>query len=71
MKILISKLSNLKELEEQEKLAKIKGETLKIDFGSQIRTYTLEPFKLIKDNRTKYETSNVDDFLDGNIDEAI
>ena len=71
MKILISKLSNLKELEEQEKLAKIKGETLKIDFGSQIRTYTLEPFKLIKDNRTKYEKSNVDDFLDGYIDEAI
>ncbi len=71
MKILISKLSMLKELEEQEKLAKIKGESLKIDFGSQIRTYTLEPFKLIKDNRTKYETSNVEDFLDGNIDEAI
>ena len=38
-----------------------------INFGSQIRSYVLEPYKLIKDNRSGYETSNVTKFLDGDI----
>lgn len=71
MGILISKLVQLKEEEEEKELAKLRGQNLNIDFGSQIRNYTLEPYKLIKDTRFEYETSNVDDFLNGEIDEII
>jgi peptide chain release factor 2 len=42
-----------------------------IAFGSQIRTYTLQPYRLVKDHRTSTETSNVDAVLDGNIDAFI
>ena len=42
-----------------------------IDFGSQIRNYVLEPYKLIKDLRSNYETSNVDKILDGDLTELI
>ncbi len=45
----------------------IKGTMDNINFGSQIRSYVLEPYKLIKDNRSGYETSNVTKFLDGDI----
>ena len=66
MKILISKLEQL-EIEKQEKhLNSLKGSS-NIDFGSQIRNYTLEPYKLVKDVRTNYETSNTDKVLDGDI----
>lgn len=66
MKILISKLEQL-EIEKQEKhLSSLKGSS-NIDFGSQIRNYTLEPYKLVKDVRTNYETSNTDKVLDGDI----
>ena len=43
------------------------GENANIDFGSQIRNYVLEPYKLIKDLRSNYETSNVDKVLDGDL----
>ena len=45
----------------------LKGEIVDINFGSQIRNYVLEPYKLIKDVRTEYETSNVNKVLDGDI----
>jgi len=59
----LSKLNKEKQLSESEKL--------KINFGSQIRTYTLQPFQLIKDHRTNMETGNVDKFLDGDIKKFI
>ena len=71
MSILISKLIVLKEEEELENLAKLKGENVNINFGSQIRSYTLEPYKLIKDNRFDYETNNVENFLNGDLTDLI
>ena len=71
MKVLKNKLYQL-EVEKQEKeLAQIKGEALNIDFGSQIRNYILEPYKLMKDTRVNYETSNVEKILDGDIKELL
>ena len=68
MKVLKNKLL-LKKIEEQEQeLNKIKGIQSNIDFGSQIRSYVLHPYSLIKDHRTNIETSNVSKVLDGDID---
>jgi peptide chain release factor 2 len=66
--------SQLYEIELQKKVAKrkeIEAGKMKIEFGSQIRNYTLHPYKLIKDVRTQVETSNVDDFLNGEIDDFL
>lgn len=67
MKLLKSKLFQLEQEKKQKELDTLKGENTNIDFGSQIRNYVLEPYKLIKDTRVNYETSNVDKFLDGDI----
>jgi len=67
MKILKSKLYQI-ELEKKElELNKLKGENININFGSQIRNYVLEPYKLVKDVRSQYESSQVDKILDGDI----
>ena len=60
-----------KALEKTIELAKEKGAQLNIDFGSQIRSYVMHPYSLVKDHRTLYETSNVKEVLDGEIDEFI
>lgn len=61
-----------REIEKQNtQLASIKGEQTSINFGSQIRSYILEPYKLVKDYRSNYETSQVDKVLDGDITEMI
>ncbi len=71
MKILKNKLKLL-ELDKQEKeLKSITGEQMNIDFGSQIRSYVMHPYSMVKDHRTKYETSNVNAVLDGDIDKFI
>lgn len=67
LNILKGKLKLL-ELEKQNKaLSELKGEQRNIEFGSQIRSYVLHPYSLIKDSRTGIETSNVDKILDGDI----
>lgn len=71
MKILKSKLYELQKEKQDQKLTEIKGERKKIDFGSQIRSYVLQPYRMIKDVRTNYETSSVDEVLDGAIDKFI
>lgn len=71
MKMLYSKLVEKKEAEEMEKLSKIKGEIKKIEWGSQIRSYVFCPYTLVKDHRTGYETSNVEDVMNGNIQPFI
>ncbi|MDD2377387.1 MAG: peptide chain release factor 2 [Bacilli bacterium] len=68
LEILKNKLYQL-ELEKREaELKNIKGTHMDINFGSQIRSYILHPYSLIKDHRTNFETSNVDKVLDGDID---
>lgn len=68
MKILKAKLFELERQGQEDKLKALSGERKKIDFGSQIRSYVLQPYRLVKDLRTDYETSNVDAVLDGDID---
>ena len=71
MKILKSKLFEL-ELEKKEKEMKdLKGVDSKIEWGSQIRSYVFQPYKMIKDNRTKAEEGNVEKVMDGNINYFI
>lgn len=71
IKVLKSKLL-LKKLEEQAKeLNSIKGEQMNIEFGSQIRSYVMHPYSLVKDHRTNEETSDVIKVLDGDIDRFI
>ena len=71
LKVLKNKLL-LRKIEEQEKeLNQIKGEQTNIDFGSQIRSYVMHPYSMVKDHRTNAETSNVNRVLDGEIDFLI
>ena len=68
LKVLKNKLL-LKKIEEQEQELKgIKGDQANIEFGSQIRSYVLHPYSMVKDHRTNVETSNVSKVLDGEID---
>jgi peptide chain release factor 2 len=71
LKILKSQLYELELRKQQEEQAKIEGEKKKIEWGSQIRSYTLHPYKLIKDHRTDHETGNVQAVLDGELNAFI
>jgi peptide chain release factor 2 len=71
LRILKSQLYELELREQKEKQAKIEGLKKKIEWGSQIRNYVLHPYKMIKDIRTNFETGNVNDVLDGNLNAFI
>jgi peptide chain release factor 2 len=71
MRILKSQLYELELQKRREEQAKVEGEKKKIEWGSQIRSYTLHPYKLIKDVRTGHETGNVQAVLDGDLSEFI
>ncbi len=59
-------------IEEQEaKLAAIRGEQQTIEWGSQIRSYVLRPYSMVKDHRTNYETGNVQKVMDGDLDDFV
>jgi peptide chain release factor 2 len=71
MKILKAKLHQ-RYLEDKEKERQnIKGEHTEVQWGSQIRSYVLHPYKLVKDHRTKFESKNPEEVLDGNLEEFI
>lgn len=71
MKVLKAKLYELQEKKREEELAKHSTEKKRIEWGSQIRSYVLQPYTLIKDHRTEHETGNVNAVLDGKIDDFI
>ncbi len=71
LNILKSRLLQLEIENQQKKIAELKGETLANEWGSQIRSYVLHPYSLIKDVRTGYETSQVQSVLDGDLDGFI
>ena len=71
MKMLKSKLLDLKEKEQKEKIEDLKGEQKDIAWGNQIRSYVFCPYTLVKDHRTNYEVGNVESVMDGNIDGFI
>jgi peptide chain release factor 2 len=71
MRVLKARLFDLKTKEQQAKLEQLGGEKKDIAFGSQIRSYVLHPYRLIKDHRTKEEVGDVDRVLDGDIDGFI
>jgi peptide chain release factor 2 len=71
MKVLRSRLYELQQQAHQEEVSEIKGEFKKIEWGSQIRSYVLHPYQMVKDHRTDYETSNTTAILNGEIDGFI
>ncbi len=71
MKVLKAKLYTLKQKDQQAKLEQIGGAKKDIAFGSQIRSYVLQPYQMIKDHRTKLQVGDVNRVLDGDIDQFI
>ena len=67
MKMLKSKLLDLKEKEQKEKIEDLKGEQKDIAWGSQIRSYVFCPYTMVKDHRTNYEVGNVQSVIDGDL----
>jgi len=71
LKILKSKLHQLKIKEKQEEEAKIRGEHISAGWGNQIRSYVLHPYKLVKDHRTDFESTDPEKVLDGDLNEFM
>jgi peptide chain release factor 2 len=71
MRILRARLYELRKREKEEELARIQDEKKEIAWGSQIRSYVLQPYRMVKDHRTDHEVGNVDAVLDGDLDGFI
>ena len=71
MQMLKAKLYMLKQEENAQKLSGIRGEVKEIGWGNQIRSYVFQPYTMVKDHRTNYETGNVDAVMDGDLDPFI
>ncbi len=71
MKMLISKLIVLREAEHKETIDDLHGDYSENSWGSQIRSYVFHPYQMVKDHRTNFETSRLDDVMDGKLDEFI
>ena len=71
MKMLRAKLAEMKAQQHAEKISDIKGVQMKIEWGSQIRSYVFMPYTLVKDTRTGFETGNIQNVMDGDIDGFI
>ena len=71
MRMLRSKLVEIKEREHLDTINDIKGEQMKIEWGSQIRSYVFMPYTLVKDHRTGFENGNINNVMDGDIDGFI
>ena len=71
MKMLRAKLAELKAQQHAEKISDIKGVQMKIEWGSQIRSYVFMPYQMVKDTRTGFETSQLDNVMDGDLDGVL
>lgn len=71
LKVLRSRLFAIQQQERSEEVSELKGEFKKVEWGSQIRSYVLHPYQMVKDHRSDYETGNTQGVLDGHIDAFI
>lgn len=71
LQMLASKLLAIKQAEYEKKMGILKGDVMDVNFGSQIRSYVFHPYKMVKDHRTNFETANVDNVMNGEIDGFI
>ena len=71
LKVLRSRLFEIQQQERSEEVSELKGEFKKVEWGSQIRSYVLHPYQMVKDQRSDYETGNTQAVLDGHIDAFI
>jgi len=71
MRVLRARLSELKRLEKADQIAELKGEFTKAEWGSQIRSYVLHPYQMVKDHRTNFEVGNAQAVLEGDLDDLI
>ncbi len=71
MRILLSRLAEVERRKRDKELAKIKGDHVSAEWGNQIRSYVLHPYKMVKDHRTGHETSDAEGVLDGDLDPFI
>ena len=71
MVMLKAHLADVEQQRREDELNAIQGEQQRVGFGSQIRSYVLQPYQLVKDLRTEHETGNVDGVLDGDLDPFI
>jgi peptide chain release factor 2 len=68
MEMLKAKLAQEERLKREEELDEIRGEQQRVGFGSQIRSYVMQPYQMVKDLRTEHEVGNVQSVLDGDLD---
>jgi peptide chain release factor 2 len=68
LKVLRARLFEMKEQQHAEELSDLKGEHKKVEWGSQIRSYVLHPYQMVKDHRTEFEISQTQAVLDGDLD---
>jgi peptide chain release factor 2 len=71
MKLLRARLYELEQKKREEETARLKGENVQADFGTQIRSVTVHPYTIVKDHRTNYETGDTEGYLSGNVDPFI
>ena len=71
MRVLRARLLDIKQAEQEEKIAELRGEFTKAEWGSQIRSYVLHPYQMVKDHRTNFEVGNAQAVLDGDLDGFI
>ena len=71
MRVLMARLAEIKQQKRKEKIEELRGEYQKAEWGSQIRSYVLHPYQMVKDHRTNFEDGNTEAVLDGNLDPFI
>jgi peptide chain release factor 2 len=71
MRVLLARLLEIQQAEKDEEIAVLKGDYTKAEWGSQIRSYVLHPYQMVKDHRTNHEVGNAQSVLDGNLDSLM